>query len=135
MSNSAISHKDATLRRMSRGRRRQQTQCESRSLELGRGAERTVGVNPFEAYLEGGSIRTVNELVQKTIPELLGGLRQPRPLVVDEFCSLYKEGRRFQKKHGISEQSFQKLENLALQMDGHSSTPLTQPQLIRRAEL
>ncbi|BCS00252.1 uncharacterized protein AKAW2_50593A [Aspergillus luchuensis] len=75
-------------------------------------ARNTRGFNPFAPYLEQGLPRFVEHLTREIIPERLSSLRQTRQLLVDESCPLYRAGREFQVKHGISEASFQNWKEL-----------------------
>ncbi|RDH26790.1 hypothetical protein BDQ94DRAFT_164198 [Aspergillus welwitschiae] len=68
--------------------------------------------NLFAPYLEEGSPRFVEHLTRKLIPKRLSSLRQIHQLLVDESCPLYRAGREFQVKHGISEASFQNWKEL-----------------------
>jgi hypothetical protein len=67
------------------------------------------GFNPFTPYLNQ---RTVDNLTRETIAPYLAGLQGTQRLEFDESTLPYQEGRRFQKKYGISEASFQNWKTL-----------------------
>ena len=85
------------------------------TVELQEKAKNPSSYNPFVFYLEEGSPRFVDNLVREEIPKLLSSLRgmpQLPQLVLNGFCPLYRVGREFQKKYGISEASFQNWKEL-----------------------
>ena len=79
------------------------------ALQLDEGQREIGGFNPFTAYLNQP---TVDELARETITPYLAELQAARRLEIDEPVPLYQEGRKFQKKYGISETSFQNWKTL-----------------------
>ncbi|RAL07955.1 uncharacterized protein BO97DRAFT_332040, partial [Aspergillus homomorphus CBS 101889] len=67
------------------------------------------GFNHFTPYLEQ---RRVDNLTRETIIPYLAELQGTRRLEIDESTRPYQEGREFQRKYGISEESFQNWKRL-----------------------
>ncbi|KAL4756086.1 uncharacterized protein BDW70DRAFT_164825 [Aspergillus foveolatus] len=66
---------------------------------------------PFEnnfslSARQGNSGQTVEDLTQKTIPRHVAQLQHLQQFTVNDTCDLYAQGRRFQQKWGILEESF-----------------------------
>ncbi|GMG01515.1 unnamed protein product [Aspergillus oryzae] len=79
----------------------------------------TGGFNPFLPYLvasPGGPNpeQTIEKLTRDVIPQHLAELQKPRRFILNETDDLYLQGRRFQKKWGISEEGFNNWKSLLL---------------------
>ncbi|RMZ46294.1 hypothetical protein AFCA_012216 [Aspergillus flavus] len=79
----------------------------------------TGGFNPFLPYLvasagEPNPEQTIEKLTRDVIPQQLAELQKPRRFILNETDDLYLQGRRFQKKWGISEEGFNNWKSLLL---------------------
>ncbi|KAL3430026.1 hypothetical protein BDV09DRAFT_200042 [Aspergillus tetrazonus] len=68
-------------------------------------------LNPFASYFpsharQGNSGQTVADLAEETIPRHVAELQHLQQFTLNETCDLYAQGRRFQQKWGISDESF-----------------------------